>query len=748
MSAITAAIPVDETLVKLQTTLSTHRLTEILRQLSRNAATNARVIVSLQNSVEDVKASLTQELESMKSKLAHEVRQRVELEDRLNEQQKAVEALQKTVALRDYVDSAIGKLGQQLQKATVFIEEIESGKGARVTAFVSKYIQDYIPKWYAGVSADMMDNVNAIVQSASHAAAQALEKRAAECEQKSLASDAQLQTAVLNNLYSLNDERKKEISKVRQELVDRCVECDNKTELLIDKQKYIAGKRHAATRRRLTALEESAAALRTTLCLEDSVCRELHNLVVRQAVSDEYEARTYLVPGLAANTTDDKEIDSGIPGEQRKPDPPEMFTTMSADQSIRDIRVRRVAQSAHFVGLRAACQKEFGERMDFLKTDLHNDLVNEIFDIQKELRTKVGTSKLGELLDHHRDENLYSNVKLLMQDMSDVKINKVDTVLFVEGLRSKADLRALELKVDKSIYNQQIETVEHKLEDLTNASHRQDARIARAETSITTSARRGTIAGSPHAGRRATQVVTNEGTPFAQIEDKPKSAGKLFRGRRRSSVSPQRPTSPGHSFGVTAFMSGRDSIASPFDSADMFPVSLRRSEGGNSPKNTAPSVANLVDQIVERGFPSQVVVQESRDLSSLHQKVVKTSHEKQVEDIISVSTSALKSASTADPDLELPALPGAVSNSQHAARISSSRPATRGQTSSASPRIARQVSAPLQTQQSTSPAPVKPTLIPLTASQDAYCAAVDGQPPPNAGKGFAFGLKIGERRDY
>lgn len=765
MSAITAPIFVDESLVLLDTNLGTRRLATILRQLSSNAAANARVIVSMQHAIEDIRASMSNENDSIKQRIMHESQLRVQLEDQVVALRSRLSDLENAAAKRDYVDGALNDLRKLMKKATDFIEEIEKGSGSRVTQFVTHYIEEFIPKWYSGVSAEMLVKVGKLVNESSDKAAASLEKRALECEQKAQANDIQMQTMVLNNMYAFNDERKKETSKLRQEFYERIGECDNRMDFLVEKQRFIQGKRHTATRKRLLAIEESMSALRTTLSLEDGLCRELHNMAVRSIFPGEVQSRLYTMPSVAAVVMDDKEIDFNIPGEQRAPDPPELFATLKPDDAVQELRVRRIAQTPHLVGLRTSLQKEFHERLEFLKTDLHNDLVNEIFDIQRELRGKVGTNKLAELLEHYRDESLYSNVKMLMQDMTEVKTSKVDTVLFVEGLRAKADLRALELKVDKAIYGQQIETIDRRVEDLTAASQRHEARIVRAENALVT-ARRGSIASglaaanSSHHGRPHFSPG-GEGSPFTDDRSGGnRQSGKSAPGKgRRHSGSPQRQGSPFTFQSPRAVV--RENVSDDDDQSTTGTLAL----SGSALKGSAKSI---VDQIVERGFPQQVVVQEIRDISKLHQSVVKQSHDRQVEELMvsgavpndaGVSTSTTDAAGNEAPVINLPQIATQQTRSAQtqSARQQRAGPTTLSDPSRQSSRLTSASSvSPRSTSTSTSfktPTPSggvanKASLIHLTPSQEAYCRAVDANPPPNSGKGFSLGLNLGEKRDY
>lgn len=730
MAAVTAPVAVDESLVQFTSSIGTRRLASVLRQLSHNASVNARVIVSLQHSIEEIRSTVNQEHDSIIQRLDNEMRLRLELENTVQDQRKRIDKFEATYALQQKVDDHVHKLNENIQRALTFIQEIESGSGERVTKFVSGYIESFVPKWYAGVSGAMLDNVKRMVLESADEAASNLDKRALECEDKAEQDLLKTQASIIQQLHRLNEERRRELSKARSEIFERFTETEHRTDQLVAQSKFVQEKRHSATRRRLQSLEESACALRSTLCLEDTLCRELHNLMVAHVFGqDDIRGTSLKVSPEADVTRDEKDVDASVPGEQRGLDAAELFARMNADDCIRDLRIRRVTQTPHFIAQRTMLQKEFSERMDFLKTDLHNDLVAEIFDLQRELRGKVGTNKLGELLDQYRDEGLYSNVKLLMQDMTEIKTSKVDMVLFVEGLRSKADVRAMDTKVDKALINSQIEVIERKLDDVVACSTRTDHRVMRMENQMS-NPRRGTVTVVSSAPSRHPQEHPQ------LIEDRRGSSkGKLIRGSRRLSAAGSGYTSPyRHSVSPTG-----DDYNDPFTPS----TSVRPATSGKPHE-----VQSLVDQMLERGFPPQVVVHESpREISRLHHAVVKTSHEKQVASLMAEN----------DPDVELPSIGGpkpAVVNESPIASSSARKPPSAAITSARRNRSAQPVTvsgAPI----STEPPPTSQQspkscagLIPLTRSQVAYCTALDTDAPQNSGLGFAIGMKCGEKRDY
>lgn len=780
MAAVTAPVQVDESLVQFTSSVGTKRLASVLRQLSHNAAVNARVIVSLQHTFEEFRTTASQQHETLLTRLDNETRLRLELEHTVQDQRKRIDKFEKTFALQETVDEHVKDLNTKIQRALSFIQEIEDGSGERVTKFVGGYIQAFVPKWYAGVSGEMMEWVKNLVQESSDDAASSLDRRGAESDEKAEQELLKAQANIFQQLHRLNEERRKEISKTRTEIYDRFTESDNRTDHLIAQSKHVQEKRHSTTRRRLRAIEESACALRTTMCVDDGLCRELHNLLVNHTFPEgDPRCSAAKVSSSAEVVPDEKDADHAVPGEQRGHDVEELFQRLSADDCARDVRVRRVAQTPHFVAQRTMLQKEFSERMDFLKTDLHNDLVSEIFDLQREIRGKVGTNKLGELLDQYRDEGLYANVKFLMQDMNEIKINKVDMVLFVEGLRSKADVRVMDTKVDKTLVTTQIETIERKLDDMVTSTTRTEHRIMRMENQMN-APRRGTvtaIASAPvrhHNNNHHNQSGGDVAPPM--IEDRVGSSkgGKLIRGNRRLSAagaynSPYRrnSVSPNNEEWTDPFAPTSSSVLRPQTGGS--PTTANGNGGGN--------IQDTIDQMLERGFPAQVVVPEStRDISRLHHSVVKSSHEKQVAVIIGEE----------DPDVEgvthhpsVPTMmrvsssPSSGTNAKHAViaeglHLTSPRkapssaistgstkrqPSAQGAptvTGSARPTSTsdRMATSSSLTASKMGPGMIGPGMIPMTKAQEAYCAALETDPPQSSGIGFAIGMKYGEKRDY
>lgn len=791
MSAIAVPVQVDDNLIEISSSYSTVRLNQILRHLAHNASVNARVVVTLQHQLEDMRLTMERQTEHTKQQFALEARRRLDLEEALNVERKKLDDLDRTASRKADVDQTFKNFGDKLKMATDFIAEIENGKGERVTKFVSNYIQQYIPEWWGGVSAELMAGIHKLVRETAQTAATNLEKRAAECEKKAVFGDQQVQTSCTNSLYGLDGERRKDISKLRDEMYGRFTNSDHRTDALIETQRAIGEKRYVLTRRRLQTLEESAAALRTTLCLEDELCRELHNITISQEnMRDDSDgdlfattsSRSELGVAPKRDVVTDIEGDDDLPGAQRMPDTAEHFKRMSIDETIQDIRVRRVAQTPHLLNMRTLLQREFNDRMEYQKADLHNDLVAEIFDLQREIRGKVGTNKLGELLDQYRDENLYTNVKLLMQDMTDVKTNKIDSVLFVEALRSKADLRQVELKVDKSILHQQLEVLDRRVDDMTSAVGRHDHRLGRVEHNYQQLLQKKGSVSPTQALYDAPSMMMIEDGGFRQ-------GGSARNGAQRGTSSPQAKGMRNRGAGGSA-PNGRVSppvmVSSPTrrdsSTSSAFTIPTTKSSKGSSASKHQTSqqqVASLVDQIVERGFASQIIVQDQREMSKLHQTIVKQTHERQVQEMLDESAAAQQDITQVDPDVEvLPALPdAAVRKASHSAQSSSS--ATMGRTVSAasargmssqaprqqtvggSARLNRNASGLVRSSSRNSgkddvaegpglaaATNQGPGLIPLTSSQEAYCKTLDTQPPPNSGRGISIGLRVGEKRDW
>jgi hypothetical protein len=405
------------------------------------------------------------------------------------------------------------------------------------------------------------------------------------------------------------------------------------------------------------------------------------------------------------------------------------------DQCILDARVVRLARTPHFIAFRATMQREFNERMELLRSDIHNDLVGEIFEIQRELRGKVGSHKLAEMLSQYRDESLYSNVKMLMNDMNELKNTKVDTYQFIEGLRSKADHRSLDFKVDKTILAQQFDNVDRRMEEMFSSLGRHEVHLRSLESNLTRV--------SHTVNRRPSQLPSTPGSGFDNY-----IANHAFVKEDGRTASPPPAAGPRPPVRRST-LNGQSQ-----DAVRRLVAKAQRQHSGNS-------VATL-EQILEETFPTQSVVSEIRDLSKLHINVIHRSHEEAINKAVVRAKSSERSSPQeepshpqgspragassrgADPDLESreatstnnPELPPLEKHrspkvSDVGARSSSAQHAKSGAYISLRPGTTqhRVASGHLGAKAAHPPqiagAPSSTSNIPLTPTQEAYCKVVD-----------------------
>lgn len=129
-------------------------------------------------------------------------------------------------------------------------------------------------------------------------------------------------------------------------------------------------------------------------------------------------------------------------------------------------KVAYIAKLPQSVNMRFMVQREIGDRVDLLRSEVHHDMVTELLDMQRELKGKVAATKLHELLDAHRDEQLYNTVKTLVADLQDVRACKLDIQHFVDALKEKADIKLLDNKVDVVDLSVQVDSINNTTERL------------------------------------------------------------------------------------------------------------------------------------------------------------------------------------------------------------------------------------------------------------------------------------------
>eukprot|EP00744_Colponema_vietnamica_P010369 GILI01014658.1.p1 GENE.GILI01014658.1~~GILI01014658.1.p1 ORF type:complete len:750 (+),score=77.25 GILI01014658.1:117-2252(+) len=153
-----------------------------------------------------------------------------------------------------------------------------------------------------------------------------------------------------------------------------------------------------------------------------------------------------------------------------------LLTLEGASEATEEKKVAYLSRLPQAVNMRFMVQREIGDRIDLLRSEVQHDMVTELLDMQRDLKGKVATTKLHELLDSHRDEQLYNTVKTLVADLQDVRSSKLDIQHFVDALREKADVKLLEAKVDVNDLSGQVDIINNTTErigrELTKATEK------------------------------------------------------------------------------------------------------------------------------------------------------------------------------------------------------------------------------------------------------------------------------------
>lgn len=532
MSANATPIVIAETVIGFKATPNSAGIAPILKSLSSNAAHNARCIVGVQNEVEGLREMIATLEERINRHHGQTLDLGKTMETKFAAQAAIIDTVAEQSAKKADVATKVAALWKEVTIATRFVKQVESNSCDSLLELTRTYIEQFLPVWYEQTSQDTLSVVRKIVTDAQAATHQLIDTKITESDQRSTQNTANVQSILFGNMCQMNDDRRRDIHRQRVEIDETVRALEASLQHQLYEHALHTQKNHTEACNRLLVLEESCRALRSTLCLDDALARELHN----QHIQRTRQHANFTVISMNADTiTVDKPLEhievldgpddhaaesvalsasssgsftprknavgstalsaspSGAMGETprkrrvRVPDREshtlEFHKTNPLD-NIGDQRVIRVAQSPHFFALRTSLMRDITERTDMIRSDLHNDMISEIFDLQRELKGKVGNTKVAELLVQHRDQTLYTNVKNLIGDVGELRSVKVDQTTFLESLRSKVDHRMIEGKIDKATVVTMNEQLLIRLEELSKSMQRVDTRLQSNEMSV------------------------------------------------------------------------------------------------------------------------------------------------------------------------------------------------------------------------------------------------------------------------
>jgi hypothetical protein len=501
---------IPESVIGFKATPNSAGIAPILKSLSTNAAHNARCLVGVQNEVEGLRETIAKLEDRLNRQHAAALDLGKTMEAKFAAQAAVIDGVSERTATKTDLRTEVAKLWKDVNVATSFVRQVESQSCDSLVAFTRGYIEKFLPVWYEETSQETLGVVRRIVKESQDQTHSLLEQRVSDCDQRAAQAAQNVQAIAFQSMCQMNDERRRDIHRQRMEI-------DENIRLVVasmDKQLFDHGVQmqtnHAEACARLLQLEDSCRALRSTLCIDDSLAREMHN----QHVHRTHQHPNFLVASLNADTITvdvlpdhqepmdvsvtnassmDESSNSGAytPATRRKKNraPEKEVHTLEICRTdpldnITDQRVVRVAQTPHFFALRSSLMRDIAEWSDMIRSDLHSDMISEIFDLQRELKGKVGNSKIAELLVQHRDQQLYTNVKNLLGDVAELRSVKVDQTMFLESLRSKVDHRMIEGKADKATLVSLNEQMLIKVEELSKNVQRVDNRLQSNEFSI------------------------------------------------------------------------------------------------------------------------------------------------------------------------------------------------------------------------------------------------------------------------
>ena len=510
-------IVVDPEIVQLSFKPNVSPLADVLQRLSSAVSRNGRALVSLCEEVH----TLRQEVDAAQTKISQVAEfganQNDLLQKRLDQTIKDVEAVQSNSVTKQQLSEHNDKIWSHLSRTEQFVDEIEKGHGERVQGFVRAFVEGYVSKWYEGAGGSMWVRVVDAIRESNENVERNFDNRIKSSEERGKSVVQQTRNSVLDELLKVSEERRREAQKLRQSMEESFRQVSQRIEEVNTTLHQAHTELEHIMSDRMCDAEESAAALHDVLCFDDETCRELRKM-------------------HHSSCTEPHQL--------------------SPEEAQSSPIVQYVLKTPSFVTLRWMMAADLNEKSSLNKIEIHQELMAEMLELQKELNSKIGANKLAEHLTKYRDQQLYSNVKLLMSDVVDLRNSKVDNGHFVEAMKSKADRKLLDAKIDRMALNsmaaathQRLELIETDLMQLTEKVRKSESQAADALHRVQAANQKTTEALSLQAALTATQqdasldalpdsVVVKEDkrdVPFQQpCKPVSQSPYQPFTGRRKS----------------------------------------------------------------------------------------------------------------------------------------------------------------------------------------------------------------------
>jgi hypothetical protein len=442
MTAQAIPVAIEEPLCTFQIRADARHTADILVKLTTTVSKNAKCLMDCIDEIHALRYQLEQQ-DSRHRKLEEKLSEEKEaLQLELHQLRTQIDHVQVNCAWRSEVDAAHNSLMNQVVRANAFIDEIENGTGARVQHFVKSYVDVALPRWYDTVSGPMWANIESKFSDVRSEAARKLEHRVGEAEEKARTLVTTNRNQITEHTLQLIEERKRELNKLRELTEDRFVAVNARVDETNLKWPIAVEELREAHAHRMTQAEYRSQALHRVLCIDEQMCDEL------------------------------MEVCGGIP---------ECKSHLSLLEAQQDPRVMRMQRTPHFLNLRTTMQREVNDRIELMKAEVHQDFAAEILDMQRELKGKVTSSKMPELLEMNKDVALYNNVRHLLSEVLELRRNKLDNGQFYDALRSKADVKVLESKIDRVTMNQSMTSVNSRMDELDLAVSRAVERLTEVE---------------------------------------------------------------------------------------------------------------------------------------------------------------------------------------------------------------------------------------------------------------------------
>ncbi|KAJ9445295.1 hypothetical protein DIPPA_23195 [Diplonema papillatum] len=417
-------------IVQLDFRLNFSKLSDILVTMNRDLTQNTKLIQILTEDFFHMRKQQDEFRSRLKEVVAKADAQRLQLEDEIRALQLQLSGLpQEYVPVATFEDFQAECTGD-VKKFNMRLTEMERTSEKQMRQYVEKNVSKLLNAWYEPVKDETEQDVKDHLSRLEEALRDFTKDQINVADQINVTRIQETTNRMQSGITDVNQDMTRRLAALRslqdsnvKELSTRIAENDGKIHERVTQVEQVTTKRFVADETKVTALYN-------LLCV------------------DEAEATAILAEPESSDGDEEE-----------------------------DRRVSVMHNTAPFLEMRAKIQHDIRLRVQQAKEEDQDDFSKQVIELQRELKTKTSTHRVLQMIQDNMDKNLYETVDLVRSKVAMLESTKVDSEHFLEALKSKCDMKLLDLKADRAFVNSLFEFLRAKLEQFQEGQTAEVSRI-------------------------------------------------------------------------------------------------------------------------------------------------------------------------------------------------------------------------------------------------------------------------------